>query len=146
MNHIKNGIIGRGLAGWHFTYQEKYNVGTRTIKVSSSGGDLETYLNKAPDGILVYDAVHCEEQTIFDYVFKGPMHDPCLNPIYGSTKAFDPRDIKFKPILGMPGSNGETMTFQEAAYLGSEAYLQFLKETVPGIKTGKVYNKQIVWD
>jgi hypothetical protein len=144
MNHIKNGIIGRGLAGWHFTYQEKYS--DSSCKVSSTGGALETYLYQAPDGTLVYDSAHCEEQAIFDYVFKGPMHDPCLDPISGKTKDYDPKDIKVKPIFGMPGSTGETMTFKEAAYLGSEAYLQFLKETVPGIKTGKVINKKIVWD
>lgn len=140
MNHIKNGIIGRGLAGWHFTYQEKYS--DSSCKVSSTGGALETYLYQAPDGTLVYDSAHCEEQAIFDYVFKGPMHDPCLDPISG--RKFYRYDQK--PIFGMPGSTGETMTFKEAAYLGSEAYLQFLKETVPGIKTGKVINKKIVWD
>lgn len=140
MTHIKNGVIGRCLAGWHFTYQEKYS--DSSCKISSTGGSLEFYLNQAPDGTLVYDSAHCEEQAIFDYTFKGPMHDPCLDPISGKNKA----DWTDKPILGMPGASGETMTFKEASYVGSEAFLQYLKETVPGIKTGKVFNKEIIWD
>jgi len=45
-----------------------------------------------------------------------------------------------------PTGTYESLFPHTCFYLGSEAYLQFLKETVPGIKTGKVYNKQIVWD
>lgn len=152
MKHIKNGVIGRALAGWHFTYMEKYTEAcylsgqNSQSKISSTGGDLFYYLNQAPNGTLVYDAQDCDQNAIKEYVFKGPMHDPCLDPIFGKTKDFLPKDIKTKPIVGMIGASGETMTFAEAAYLGSEAFLQYLKETIPNLKTGKVYNKQVIWD
>lgn len=141
MDHI---LIGRGKAGWHSTGLSHGN------QCSSSGGSLEHYLAEAKDGTWIYDAEEAEDRAFVRWVIAGPMFNPLLKP--EEISSFSSEDKK--TLLGLlPGLGGAmqtlaVMTLGELSYLdyvGLEVYLAGLRE-IPGLKVGRVYNHQIVWE
>ena len=146
-------LIGRGMAGWHAdSVGETPPEGERyTSTGSSSGGTLETYLKEAPAGTPIYDASECDFDTFAHFVMKGPMVRGTLGK--GEVSRFTKEDKEC--LLGMlPGLSGGFDTLAVLAlndlssldYVSVDVYLQLLQEKCPGVKVGKVYGGQVVWD
>ncbi len=142
MRHV---LIGRGKNGWHADM-----VGDDST-ASSSGGTLEGYLREAPDGTPIYDADQAEYGAFASMVVGGPMVDGRLGK--GEIKRFSENDKRV--LFGMlPALQGEFQTIGVLAmadissldYVSVDVYLQMLREKVPGVRFGHVYNHQAVWE
>lgn len=129
-------IIGRGFNGWH----------ADNIQCSSSGGSLENYtywtgekckgyLAEAEDGCYYYDARHLDNmqdyKPFMDFILTGPAVD-----------------VKMPPNTGR-GYNNESEPFvpnNKYYYVSPDVYIRLLREKVPNIITGRVFNNTVTLD
>lgn len=142
---MKHMLIGRGQNGWHSDGLSNGN------KCSSSGGSLESYLKEADDGTPIYDAKDADIGDFIDWVYKGPMPNPSLDPdqIDSFRKGDQQTLLGMLPALGGAFKAIGVMALSEISsmdFVGINVYLQGLREKVRGVKIGKVQNHQIVWD
>lgn len=134
--------IGRGLAGWH----------AKADDCSSSGGDLKSYLEKAEEGCLVYDAEEADERAFIKHVLEGPMLDTKL-PLGSEDRIDDAfRERAAKMLKGL-GGGFKTLVARaiiDKGYTGLDSVsidiYEYILRTIPGIKIGHVKDGKVVWE
>lgn len=128
-------IIGRGKAGWH-----AHGLDDSGNETTSSGGDIverqwwadghmiPPYQASAIDGAPVYDAEDAPYDLYASWVYRGPMVNVAIDPD-GWSKL---------------GHNDDAP--HSLDYVGVERYIRLLRETVPGVRFGRVRNGAIEWE
>jgi hypothetical protein len=147
------GVIGRGKNGWHAEGLEvKYEHGS--TKPSSSGGDLDGYLEDAVEGCLVYDADGASYDRFARLVISGPMVDPNLEPgsVSKCIQGAEDREALGRMIPGLGGGfrSLALAAFKDAGFsgldtVGVDVYAALLREC-GGVRVGWVRDGMVCWE